>query len=48
MKTYKVTYSNYKGLIRFELVKARSNKLNKRIQNYFFHINADIISVEQI
>lgn len=48
MKTFKITYKRQNGSIDFEIVTAKSKKLNKQINNYYYHINAEILSIEAI
>lgn len=47
MKTFKITYKRENGSFDTETVLARSNKLTKGIRDYYFHIGAEIISVEE-
>ena len=48
MKNFKITYERENGTIDFEIVSAKSNKLTKSIHNYYFNINAEILSIENV
>ena len=48
MKSFKITYKRANGTIDFEVVSAKSNKLNKSIHNYYYNIDAEILSVENV
>lgn len=47
MKNFKITYKRENGSIDTEIVMCKSEKLNKNIQNYYFYINAEIISIDE-
>lgn len=48
MKTFKITYKRENESIDTETVKAKSNKLSKSINDYFFNINSEIITIKEI
>lgn len=48
MNSFKITYKRANGTIDFELVSAKSNKLTKSIHNYYYNIDAEIISIENV
>lgn len=47
MKNFKITYKRENGTIDTEIVMCKSDKLNKKIHNYYFHINAEILSINE-
>lgn len=45
MKTFIITYKRDNGTIDTSEVCCRSKKLTKSIRDYYYHINADILSI---
>jgi len=48
MKNFKIEYKRENGSVDFENVFCKSEKLTKSIMNYFFNINAEILTITNI